>query len=175
MIVRRSRSVLAAITAVLALVIQAQAGPENIVFPDDFANGVRWMVVNKPATKQVHELFAVPAAIQAAHRDQPMPSGVVFTLVRYAAHLNTQGSPIAGPGGFYLRAELLGFGVMEKRTGWGREYPDVLRNGEWEYRVFTADRKPDPSRSLTACFECHKSQANQDFVHAYDKLKHAGR
>jgi len=32
---------------------------------------------------------------------------------------------------------------MEKRTGWGRDYPDALRNGEWEYRVFTADKKPD--------------------------------
>jgi len=29
---------------------------------------------------------------------------------------------------------------MEKRTGWGSEYPEAKRNGEWEYQVFHADK-----------------------------------
>ena len=68
-----------------------------------------------------------------------------------------------------------GFNAMEKRAGWGSEYPDTLRNGEWEYRAFTADKKPNENVKLTACFECHKPLASQDFVHAYDKLKEAAR
>jgi Cytochrome P460 len=61
------------------------------------------------------------------------------------------------------------------RRGWGSEYPDTLRNGEWEYRTFTADKKPNENVKLTACFECHKPLASQDFVHAYDKLKVSAR
>ena len=49
------------------------------------------------------------------------------------------------------------------------------RNREWEYRAFRADKRPNEDVKLTACFECHKPLASQNFVHAYDKLKEAGR
>ena len=45
---------------------------------------------------------------------------------------------------------------MEKRTGWGTEYPDDIRNGEWEYQAFKADKSPNTAANLTACFNCHK-------------------
>jgi hypothetical protein len=65
---------------------------------------------------------------------------------------------------------------MEKRTGWGSEYPNTLRNGEWgSIAHLRADKKPNENAKLTACFECHKPLASQDFVHAYDKLKEATR
>jgi hypothetical protein len=41
---------------------------------------------------------------------------------------------------------------MEKRTGRGAEYPPELRNGEWEYQDFTADRKANDKVNLAACF-----------------------
>jgi hypothetical protein len=62
---------------------------------------------------------------------------------------------------------------MEKRSGWGTDYPAGTRNGEWEYRVFTADMKPNEQVNLGVCFDCHKPKANQDFVHSYDQLKSA--
>ena len=65
--------------------------------------------------------------------------------------------------------------TREKRAGWGSEYSETLRNGEREYRTFTADKKPNENVKLTACFECHKPLASQDFVHAYDKLKESAR
>jgi hypothetical protein len=108
----------------------------------------------------VHQLYAMPEALAAARKDQPMPSGTVFTVVRYAAQLDAQGNPIKGADGQFVKGELLGYAVMEKRTGWGSEYPDTLRNGEWEYRAFTAEKKPNENVKLTACFECHKSTAN---------------
>jgi hemoglobin len=136
---------------------------------------VNWLVVDKAETKQVHELYAMPEAIEAARKDQPMPNGTVFTVVRHSAQLDAQGNPIKGADGRLVKGEVLGFNAMEKRAGWGSEYPDTLRNGEWEYRAFTADNKPDENVKLTACFECHKPLASQDFVHAYDKLKEAAR
>ena len=30
------------------------------------------------------------------------------------------------------KEDLLGYTVMEKRTGWGSEYTDDIRGGEWE-------------------------------------------
>ena len=35
---------------------------------------------------------------------------------------------------------------MEKRKGWGTEYPDNIRNGEWEYQAFTPAKAAEPER-----------------------------
>jgi cytochrome P460 len=165
---------LVAMVCGIALVAQVQAGADNVAFPN-YAKGVKWLVVDKADIKQVHELFVTPEAIAAARKDQPMPNGTVFTVVRHSAQLDAQGNPVKGADGRLVKGEVLGFNVMEKRAGWGSEYPDTLRNGEWEYRAFMADKKPNENAKLTACFECHKPLASQDFVHAYDKLKEAVR
>jgi hypothetical protein len=177
MISRRSAAGAALVAAVcgIALVVQVQAGADKVGFPENYAKGVKWLVVDKTETKQVHELYATPEAIEAARKDQPMPNGTVFTVVQYLAQLDAQGNPVKGADGRLVKGEIRGFNAMEKRTGWGSEYPDALRNGEWEYRAFTADKKPNENVKLTVCFECHKPLASQDFVHAYDKLKEAAR
>ena len=177
MISRRSTAGTALVAAVCGIAVAAQvhAGADKVAFPENYTKGVKWLVVDKAETKQVHELFATPEAITAARKNQPMPTGTVFMVVRHAAQLDAQGNPLNGADGRLVKGEVLGFNAMEKRSGWGSEYPDTLRNGEWEYRAFTADKKPNENVKLTACFECHKPLASQDFVHAYDKLKEAAR
>ena len=174
---RRSTAgaVLLATVCVVAPVVHVQAGADNVIFPDNYAAGAKWLVVDKADRKELHEHYVTPAALEAARRGQPMPSGTVFTLVRYAAQLDAQGDLARDADGHFVKGEIAGFGVMEKRTGWGSDYPDTLRNGEWEYRVFTPDKKPNPNMKLTACFECHKTQAARDFVQAYEKLEQAAR
>ena len=49
----------------------------------------------------------------------------------------------------------------------GAEYPEEKRNGEWEYQVFTPDRKVNDKANLNSCFECHKPHANTELsVHS---------
>jgi hypothetical protein len=62
---------------------------------------------------------------------------------------------------------------MEKRAGWGAEYPDDIRNGEWEYQAFKADKTPNDKAVLKNCFTCHKPYDKQDFVFSFDKMKTA--
>ena len=96
----------------------------------------------------------------------------MLTLVQFRAKLDGQGNPEKDANGRFIKTdELLAYTVMEKRTGWGTEYADTIRNGEWEYQAFTADRKPNEKANLTACFQCHKPLDKQDFVFSYDKLK----
>jgi hypothetical protein len=97
----------------------------------------------------------------------------LFTLVRYSALLDAEGNPRRGADGHFLKGEIAGYGVMEKRSGWGAEYPPELTNGEWEYRVFTPQKTPNAQMKLSPCFECHKTQASHDFIHAYEKLQEA--
>ena len=169
----------AAIAAVaglsLALVLDARAGGDKVAFPQDFEKGALYATVDRPDNKQYRELYvSPPAALEAAKKGEPLPSGTVLTLVQYAALLDAQGNPQKDANGRFIKgANIIGYTVMEKRTGWGTEYPDNVRNGEWEYQAFKADKTPNTAANLTACFNCHKPLDKQDFVFSYDKLKAA--
>jgi hypothetical protein len=162
--------------AVVALAMQANAGGDKIAFPEDYAKGVLYTIVDRPDNKQYRELYGPAAALDAAKKGEPLPSGTVLTLVQYAAKLDAQGNPEKDANGRFIKTDrILAYTVMEKRTGWGTEYPDNVRNGEWEYQAFKADRTPNPAANLTACFNCHKPYDKQDFVITYDKLKTAAK
>jgi hypothetical protein len=162
---------LTSITAVL-VAFSARAGGDKVAFPDNHASGVMYTTIDRADNKQFRELFVSPAAIEAAKQGTPLPSGTVITLVQYAAKLDAQGNPEKDANGRFIKGNLLAYGVMEKRAGWGTEYPENVRNGEWEYQAFKADKTPNTAANLTACFNCHKPlDARQDFVFSYDKMK----
>jgi Cytochrome P460 len=126
-------------------------------------------------TTSNRELYTSAEALDAAKKGEPLPSGTVITLIQYAAKLDAQGNPEKDANGRFIKGNLIGYTVMEKRTGWGTEYPDNIRNGEWEYQAFKADKSPNTAANLTACFNCHKPLDKQDFVFLYDKLKAAAK
>ena len=66
--------------------------------------------------------------------------------------------------------DLVGIFVMEKRRDWGAEYPEDLRNGEWEYARFTTTGEPAPRFDAKACFQCHKPMNQQEFVFSVPAL-----
>lgn len=160
-------------TAALAYSVAAQMafGNDKVKFPDGFEKGVLYTTVDRPDNKQYRELFASAEAVAAAKKGAPLPSGTVLTLVQYKAKLDAQGNPEKDANGRFVKGDLIGYTAMEKRTGWGEQYPAELRNGEWEYQAFKADRTPNEKANIKACFECHKPlDAKKDFVFTYDKL-----
>jgi hypothetical protein len=158
--------------AISGISMPVRAGGDKVMFPENFAAGMLYTTVDRADNKQYRELFVSPAeAIEAAKKGEPLPSGTILTLVQYAAQLDAQGVPLKDANGRFIKGNLIGYTVMEKRSGWGGEYPDNVRNGEWEYQAFTAEKKVNEKANLTACFNCHKPLDKQDFVFSYDKLK----
>jgi len=156
------------------LAVGARAGGDKVAFPADFDKGVLYTTVDRADNKQYRELFVSRAAIDAIKKGQPTPSGTVVTLVQYAAKLGADGNPEKDANGRFIKGNLIGYTVMEKRTGWGTEYPDNVRNGEWEYQAFKADKSPNTAANLTACFNCHKPLGDvKDYLFSYDRMKAA--
>ena len=173
---RRQFAIALAVAIVAGLGVSAQvlAGGDKVAFPQDYAKGVVYMTLDRPENKQVREYFTSPAAVDAAKKGAPLPNGTVITVAQYAAQLDAQGNPVKGADGRFIKtANIVGYTVMEKRTGWGAEYPETQRNGDWEYQAFRADKTPNPNANLTACFNCHKPQVTQDYVFSYQSLKGA--
>src|SRR5215217_8012227 len=147
-------------TAALAAAssVQAQVKPtgEKVIFPESYAQGELYATVDRADNKQYRELYTSKAAVAAAKRGEPLPHGTVITLVQYAAQLDPEGNPVKDANGRFIKTNIVGYTVMEKRTGWGTEYPADVRNGEWEYQAFTADKKVNDKAVLANCFKCHK-------------------
>jgi plastocyanin len=166
--------VAAGIMAALVVVVsRSSAGPEKIVFPAKYKDGVLYTIADRYDVKQYRELYASAAAVQAAKDGKPLPSGTVLTLVQYKAQVDAQGNPIKDAKGRFVKGDLIAYTVMEKRTGWGAEYPDDIRNGEWEYSAFGADGKLNDKANYRACFQCHKPHDQMDYVISYPAM--AGR
>jgi plastocyanin len=147
------------------------AGPDKVNFPAEYSKGVLYGTVDRYDNKQVRELYANSReAAQAAKEGKPVPHGSVLTMVIYKAQLDPEGNPMKDAKGRFIKGELANVAVMEKRPGWGSEYPDDLRNGEWEYSMFNADGKFNDKANIKSCFECHKPHAKQDFVMSHAML-----
>jgi hypothetical protein len=160
------------------------AAGDKIVFPERYTEGVMYTTLDRPArlkpsatglenAAQYRKFYATAAAIKALRNREPISSGAVITVVKYRAKLDPHGNPIKHENGRFVRGDLIGLSVMEKRTGWGAAYPLEIRNGEWEFQEFTADGKPNDKVNLLACFQCHKSQAHKDFLFTFDSIKAA--
>jgi hypothetical protein len=178
MTIRRNLMLAAAIATVagLAAAVDVRAGADKVVFPADYAKGVVYMTIDRAENKRVQEFMTSQAALDAAKKGAPIPDGTSVLVVNYTAQLDAQGNPVKDANGRLVKTnEIVGFNVMQKQAGWGTDYPESKRNGEWEYQQFRADKTPNPTANLNGCFMCHKPQAEQDYVFSYDKMKIAAK
>jgi plastocyanin len=151
----------------------AHAGGDKVTFPEGFDKGVMYGTVDRHDIKQYRELWANKGAVDAVKAGKPIPSGTVLTLVQYKARVDDKGNPVKDANGRFKKGELVAYAVMEKRRGWGGEYKDDMRNGEWEYQAFKADKTVNSMAKLDTCFTCHKPHAGQDFVISLARLSGA--
>lgn len=156
----------ACITGGALLAGSSLAGPEKITFPTGWEKWERYGVVDRYDTKQYRELFARPEVVKAVREGKPIPDGAVLVMAIYAAQVDEKNNPVKDANGRFMKAKPLAVSVMEKRKGWGVEYPAEMRNGDWEYSTFSPDGKPNEKAiaGIKSCFMCHKPHEKQDYV-----------
>src|SRR4026209_687998 len=126
--------------AAFAFSTQVIAGPEKIRFPNDYLRGVLYQTVDRADIKQYRELSTQAEVVDAVRKGKPIPSGAVITLVQWSVEQDANGVPLKGSDGRFIKKDVIAHTIMEKREGWGADYPsDWPRNGEWEYAAFTPD------------------------------------
>jgi len=136
----------------------------NLTFPDNYKSTfVKYHTINFPGTKQVRYYYANRAAIDAARAGKPLPDGSYLLAEVYAAKLDADGKPVTGPDGFYVGEKQLLYTAMGTGAGWGNDIPDALRNGNWNYGVFTLDKQHRPINQAE-CLACHKPLDKESYV-----------
>ena len=142
-----------------------------VTFPEGYRDTfTKYHTINFPATRQVRYYYASPAAVAAAQAGRPLPEGSVLLAEVYAAKLGADGQPLAGSDGFYVADKLLFYTAMARGAGWGSDLPEMLRNGDWNYAVFTSDRQHRPGVNHAECLACHKPLDSASYVFTLKEL-----
>lgn len=129
----------------------------GVRFPEGYqATYTKYHTINFPAAKAVRYYYANPAAVKAAKAGKALPDGSVLFVEVYSAKLDADKNPVKGADGFFVADKLVAYTAMQREAGWGKDVPEMLRNEDWNYAVFTAAKEPRPGVNQAECFACHK-------------------
>jgi cytochrome c553 len=129
----------------------------SVPFPENYKSTfTKYHTINFPATRQVRYYFANPAALQAARDGKDLPNGSVLFTEVYSAKLDADKKPLAGADGFFVPDQLIFYTAMARDAGWGKDIPEMLRNEDWNYAVFTTAKQHRPGVNQAECLACHK-------------------
>jgi cytochrome c553 len=141
-------------------------------FPDGYADDfTRYTTISFPERKQVRHYWANDAALDAARAGAPFPPGSYLFVEVHQAKLDDAGLPVKRADGHFVEADLAAFTAMEKSAGWGDAVPEILRNDDWRYAVFTPAGEHKTGTNEAPCLACHKPLEETDYVFTYDALK----
>lgn len=143
--------VLAAAAAGLAF-----ADEERVQFPASYAQTfTNYLSLDRVQNDdQIIRLYANSVATEAAAKGAELPDGSILVGEIYAAKKGSDGRVLKSALGHRIRDKKVAVAVMEKRGGWGAAHPEELRNGDWEFAIFSPDGKR-LNKDLNTCRQCH--------------------
>jgi cytochrome c553 len=149
----------------------ANVAKTRVAFPEGYKESfVKYHTINFPATKQVRYYYANKPAVQAAKAGRPLPDGSVLFAEVYTAKLDADKNPVKGADGFFVAEKLVAYTAMASGAGWGAEFPEMLRNGDWNYAVFTTEKQQRAGVNQAECLACHKPLDAASYVFTLKEL-----
>jgi cytochrome c553 len=145
----------------------------KMAFPKDFPKGFTlYGTANKEGKNAVAKQYINTIGLQAVKAGKPMPAGTVIIVVNYAAKLDADKKPVVDKdGSSWVTDKLQGYEGMETRAGWGKDIPDLLRNLDWNYALFTDAKAPRNEVNQAICLACHVPAASTGFVFGVKKMQ----
>jgi Cytochrome P460 len=145
---------------------KAAAASSLMSLPAGFPAGFReyWRAVDEPG-KTMQIGHANSAAWRAASEGKKLPDGSIIVIVFHAAARTADGQWVPGA--------VQSYSGMERQAGWGQAVPDLLRNGNWQYGLFTAQGVSRLGELHPRCLACHKPQAEQSYLFTWPDLRKA--
>jgi cytochrome c553 len=151
----------------------------QVVFPDDFQKSfVKYLVHNYPTrtlpvSQQVRYYYANSAAVAAAKAGKPLPDGSMLVVEIHSAKLDAEGKPVVGADGLFVPGMLVGYNVMARDAGWGNDIPEMLRNENWNYALFSAEKRLRRGVNQADCLACHKPLDRASYMFTLKELAEA--
>ena len=135
--------------AVSVVALQAHAEANRVTFPklDEL---VHYTTVRRGNVTE--HISTTREAVEAIQKGQPVPSGTHFVLADYRDE------------------KIYRYFVMEKGPGWGADFEERRRTGDWQFQWFWPDRKVNLQENTARCMSCHSSQKDRDYLFTASRL-----
>ena len=163
----------AALAVLLLAAAAARAGTEQVEYPKDYRSRfAEYNRVDRPDRKPavVRFFYVNPEALAVAKPAEPLPYGTVLVMEDHKARVDEAGRPARdGEGRLVPTDEVINVFVQAKGRGFGAEYPESKRNGEWEYAWFLPDGARKADAKFDGCFTCHLNRAGRDYNFTFSK------
>lgn len=141
-------------------------------FPRDFPGGfVFYGNINKEEERIVAKAYVNKVGFQAARAGKRLPEGSVVILAIYPATFDASNKPIVDKDGNWVIGELRQYHGMEARAGWGTHIPEMLRNANWNYALFTPEKTRRTEINQAGCLSCHLPAASTGFVYGLKTIQ----
>lgn len=145
----------------------ANAGPERVQFPDDYADTyLLYGSIEKPGLRTIRQLYVAPEVLQQIRPDQPLPDGMVLVMEELETELDASGESRRDKHDrFVPTGEIKQILVSKKGAGWGAAYLDEeLMAGDWEFAAFNSDGSRKVDADHDGCRSCHQQASVYDFT-----------
>lgn len=132
----------------------ATAEETRVTFPDLDAL-IHYTTVTRGDVTE--HMLTTQAAIDAVQAGQPIPDGTPVVLADYR------------------EGEVYRYFVMQKGAGWGADYDDGRRTGDWQFQFYWGDRSINMEENTARCQGCHQSREDAEFMFTYNDLRRFGQ
>ena len=145
----------------------------RMTFPTGFPGGGFTLYETVADDGQVVKRYANDVALRAARAGAVLPAGAAIIVANHEAKLDAAQKPVLDGEGRPVAGKLLSYAGMESRAGWGDSLPALLRNGDWDYALFTATGTRRDTLNQAPCLACHKPIAVDNYVFTMKALRAA--
>ena len=130
---------------------QVSAESNRVTFPDNLGELVHY--TGRERGNSVTHIKTTQKVIDAVKNGQPVPSGSKFVLVDYRDGV------------------LYRYFVMEKGEGWGGEYDESRRTGDWQFQWYWPDGNINMDENTNRCQSCHQGASDNDFLFTSSEMQ----
>jgi len=167
------KKVLGAGLVVTLATTAAFAENERIAFPADYKTEMQnYLSLDRTQNDdQVIRLFATEETLRAAKSAAELPNGTVVVAEIYMAKKDKDGKGIVSSLGRRIRDKLAAIAVMQKGEGWGAKFPEELRNGDWDFAIFSPAGERLVKKDLNSCRACHAPLKETQHLFSLEHMK----
>ena len=147
----------------------------GVLLPEDYRQTfIQYARVDRE-DQTIRELYIAPDALDLVRASRFLANGTVIVIEGYHALLDDAGEPVLDAEGHYVKGEPLEMvHVIEKRPDWtAADFTTEARTtgaGDWNFGSYQFDSPEKFDEDLSACFNCHNSTQQTDFVYTYPLL-----
>lgn len=142
----------------------------RVTIPADYPAGfVRYRVEEDAGSGIVQRSMANRLAADAARAGKPLPAGSMIVVEVWKAKAGADGKPERDAAGALALDRILSYSTMASGAGWGDAVPAMIRNGDWHYAIFDAEKKAKPVYQAE-CLACHRPAEAKSYVFTLDAL-----